>query len=381
MNKAAVDDSAVCSRRSNQSDLVLVVPVLDFGGVEARIAIQVEHMRCIGELRICTFWKPGVIAMRLRAQGIPVDVLGVDPSIKNPKATVHLLTYLREHQPDVLHACIGEANWHSLIAGTLAGVPVRIVEEVGIPSRSALTKRVFPLLYRLAHRVIGVSQATCDFLVERDGVPEEKVRLVYNAADATFFERPLPDERSNDAPFRILSVGRLAPVKNQAMLVRAFAELHRTHPHSELVLVGEGPSRPELEAVIAELGIHEAVHLLGFRSDIRHQLANADLFVLPSHSEGFGIALVEAMACEVPVLSSNVGGAGEVMAGLDPAFLLSPGDEKGWVATMERILTMPVEKRKALGRQCRELVIERFSPEAYVTALEDLYAEALAERT
>ena len=210
--------------------------MLDFGGVESRILIQAEEMRDrVGELRVCTFWKAGAAAERLRGQGIPVDVLGVDPSIRNPRATARLTAYLRKHKPDILHACIGEANWHGLIAGALAGVPVRIVEEVGMPSRSALTRRAFPWLYRLAHRVVGVSQATCDFLAGPDGADPAKVRLVYNAADAAFFEEPPADDRAPDAPFRVLAVGRLDPIKNQAMLIRAFGRLCEQVPERRAV--------------------------------------------------------------------------------------------------------------------------------------------------
>jgi glycosyltransferase involved in cell wall biosynthesis len=361
--------------------LLLLVPVLDFGGVETRIAIQVEHMRDrVRELRVCSFWKAGVTAERLRAMGVPVDILGVNPSIRNPRATIALARYLRAQRPDIVHGRIGEVNWHVALAGRLSRVPVRIIEEVGIPTRSALARNAFPWVYRLAHRVVGVSQATCDFLIHRDRVPAEKVRLVYNAADRAFFEPVRRKEHPEGAPFRILSVGRLAPVKNQAMLLRAFAALHREHPNSELLLVGEGPSRGELESIVAALGLERSVRLLGFRRDIREQLATADLFVLPSHSEGFGIALVEAMACEVPVLASKVGGAAEVMDALDPAFLLSPEDEAAWTAGMSRMLAMPRNERIALARRCRELVFGRFSPEAYVAALEDLYAEALGER-
>lgn len=362
-------------------NLLMLVPVLDFGGVESRIVIQAEAMRDrVKELRVCTFWKGGAAVERLRGQGIPVDVLGVDPSIRNPSATVRLTAYLRRYKPDILHACIGEANWHGLIAGALTGVPVRIVEEVGMPSRSALTRHTFPWLYRLAHRLVGVSQATCDFLSGPDGANPAKVRLVYNAADVSFFEEPPVDGRSPGAPFRVLTVGRLDPIKNQGMLIRAFGRLREHVPDAELWIAGEGPSRPELESLLLSLGLDDCVRLLGFRDDVRSLLAKADLLVLPSHSEGFGITLVEAMACEVPVLASNVGGAGEVIGELGEGCLLSPTDEEGWTAAMARMATMDPQTLNELGLRARQVAIERFSPQTYIAQLEALYREALAEQ-
>ena len=141
------------------------------------------------------------------------------------------------------------------------------------------------------------------------------------------------------------------------------------YPNAELWIAGEGPSRPELESLILSLGLGDRVRLLGFRDDVRSLLGEADLFVLPSHSEGFGITLVEAMACEVPVLASNVGGAGEVIGELGEAYLLSPTDEAGWTAAMARMAAMDPQARNALGRQARQLVIERFSPETYIAQL------------
>lgn len=368
------------TRPLREARLTLLVPVLDFGGVETRIAIQAEQMRDrVAELRVCTFWKPGATAKRLRSLGVTVDVLDVSPSIRNPRSTLRLARYLREHRPDILHACIGEANWHGLLAGALVRVPVRITEEVGIPTRSALTRRAFPLLYKLAHRIIGVSQATCDFLTEQDGADPAMVRLIHNTADASFFEEPPQDDRPQSMPFRILTVGRLDPIKNQAMLVRAFARLREQIPKAELHIAGEGPSRNELETLIRSLDLSDHVRLLGFRDDVRELLAEADLFVLPSHSEGFGITLVEAMACEVPVLASKVGGAGEVIGELGDQYLLTPTDETGWTAAMARMFEMPTDVRESLGRECRQLVRDRFSPEAYVAALETLYEAALTE--
>lgn len=360
--------------------LLLLIPVLDFGGGETRIAVQAQLMQQrVAELRVCTFRKAGATAERLRAAGIYVDVLDVDPSIRNPRATKKVAKYLRQHRPDVLHACIGEANWHGLLAGAFSRVPVRIAEEVGIPTRSSLSGLAFPWIYRLAHRVVAVSKATCDFLAESDRVDPEKIRMVPNAAAPVYFDDPPSRLVPDGAPFRIVTVGRLDPIKNQALLIRAFARLCEQMPSVELVIVGEGPSRGALEELVKSLNLGDRVRLPGYRNDVRAVLAHADLFVLPSLSEGFGITLVEAMACEVPVLASSVGGAGEVIGELG-SVLLSPHDEEAWTAALERIAAMDPAERRAMGRRARRLAIERFSPGTYIANLEAMYAEVLAER-
>lgn len=357
------------------------MPVLDFGGVESRIAIQAVLMReRVNELRVCTFWRPGAAATRLESLGVAVDVLDVDPSIRNPRATWRLYSYLRRHRPDIIHCRIGEGNWHGLIAGTLARVPVRIAEEVGLPTRSGITKQVFPFLYHLAHRVVGISKPTCRFLIEEDGVDPSKVRLVHNTANPAFFDEPPIDTRADGSPFRTVAVGRLDQVKNQAMLIRAFATLHSSYPDTVLDIIGEGPERTALAALIDELDLGDSVQLLGFRDDVRSQLGSADLFVLPSHSEGLPVSLVEAMACEVPALGSDVGGVSEVMGELGDQFLLQPDDESAWTRAMEQMVLMSKTERNAIGQRARQQVLDHFSPQAYIANLEALYAEALEEQ-
>lgn len=371
--------SASNPKKLKDSKLILLVPVLDFGGVETRIAIQAENMKhSVKELRVCVFWKTGTIAENLKYNGIPVDVLDIDPSIKNPKATLKLYRYLKNHQPDILHTRIGEANFHGIIAGFLAKVPVRIAEEVGIPKRSKLTKLILPFIYRLASRVVGVSQATCDFLVQHDRVDKSKIRLVYNAANNNFFESNVVGTINERFIFRIVTVGRLAPVKNQAMLIAAFASFLEKHPCSELVIVGEGPSRSELETLITQLQLSDFVTITGFKKNILDYLKKSDLFVLPSFSEGFGISLVEAMACEVPVLASNVGGTNEILQDLDDGFLIDPNDQQGWTDAMDKIASMDPSERNDLGKLCRNIAHTCFSPAAYVSNLSELYSETLA---
>jgi glycosyltransferase involved in cell wall biosynthesis len=204
--------------------IVRLLPTLDFGGVESRALLQSElHDRDQFELRVCTFHSDGAAAAAIRERGIPVDVLGQDPSIRNLRATSALARYLAQRRPDVLHASIVEANFHSLLRPpSLRGRPRVIVEEVGSPSHGRLARNVFRLLYRRADRIVGVSQATCDYLTQVDRAPPDKVRLIYNCAAQRFFADASPprpsfvERRAAREPFRLLLVGRMVEVKNRS---------------------------------------------------------------------------------------------------------------------------------------------------------------------
>lgn len=266
---------------------------------------------------------------------------------------------------------------HGLLAGTAAGVPVRIVEEVGIPARGRVGRRLFPTLYRLATCVIGVSDAVVSYLVGQDGVPPAKARRIYNAIEERYME--LRDRAPSSDGFRIFAAGRLAPVKGHADLLRAVAPLLSDETLVTLQIAGDGSEWSALHRLASELQIAERVTFYGHRTDVPELLATSDLFVLPSRSEGFGLAVVEAMAVGVPVVATRVGGVPEVVPAWASEWLVPPGDVEGLRSAVIRMLAMAPEYRAAMGQRLREHAVAHFGPEQYVANLEALYAELLAE--
>lgn len=327
------------------------------------------------DFRVCTFWNDGDAARRVREQGIPVDVLGVNPSVKSPRATAALVKYLRQRQPDILHASISEGIFHGAIGGRIAGVPIRIVEEVGIPSRSPVGQTLFGAAYQLAHAIIGVSQATCD-IVAGEGAPVDRLHLIYNCAAPKFFDNPR-ERAPSDGPLRILAVGRLVPVKNHANLIKAMRRVVDEQPGTTLRIAGEGPLHAELQQQIETLGLAENVDMLGFRDDVHDLLYDSDVFVLPSVSEGCSISLVEAMSTGICVVGSTADGIREVMGDLGDDWLIPHNDTHAWADGLVRMARMSDPDRVALGATARTIAHERFSPTVYndnVTALYDFLA-------
>ena len=371
-------DRAPPSNRLGPVTVIVVLPVLDFGGIESRAAIQAEGMATSEfELRICCFGQDGAAADYIRTLGVPVDVLGVSPSVRNPLATWKLWRYLRRHRPVVLHAVSGSMTVHSLLASAVTRTPVRIVEEVGIPTRGPLGRRMFPLLYRLATRVIGVSDAVIEYLVAEDGVPAGRAVRIYNAIEQRYIDHPR--DKAPSGRWVVLSAGRLAPVKGHADLIRALAPLLNRDSDMELHIAGEGPERSSLEALAVRLGCSQRVRFLGQREDLPDLLAKADAFVLPSLSEGFGLAVVEAMAMGVPVIATKVGGVPEVVPSWAHEWLVPPGDDTPIRETVQRLRSLAPENRDDLGVRLSEHATQQFSPARYIEELEQLYRELLEE--
>jgi glycosyltransferase involved in cell wall biosynthesis len=357
--------------RTRRDGVLLLFPELDFGGVESLAIMQVRAMgdRC---LRVCALDRDGRAASEIRRTGVLVDVLCTAASIRNPIATWRLWRYLRRTRPLIIHARTGAMTFHGLVAATLARVPVRIVEEVGTPSRGRVGRVVFPWLYRLATCVVAVSDSVADYLVCHDGVPEEKIRRIHNAIDDRFFSC---QPSSGGDRFRIVVVGRLVPVKGIDVLLEAVAPLLRSDPEVSVTVVGDGPERGRLEQFAADLRISSSVEFPGYRADIAGLLEKADVFVLPSWSEGLPLALAEAMAAGIPVIATRVGGVPEVVPEWAGEWLVPAGDPSALLGAVGRMRGLDPARRRELGERLRDHADGEYSSRRYVAEMGSLYDE------
>ena len=177
----------------------------------------------------------------------------------------------------------------------------------------------------------------------------------------------------------VLSVGRLSREKAHLDLLEGFNRLRKTKPEisGKLIIVGAGPERPKLETAAASLGC--PVIFTGEVSDVQAFYALADVFVLPSHSEGSPNVLLEAMAENVPVVATAVGGVPEMVENNESALLVPPNDPTSLAASIERVLT-DRELAQRLTKNAALLVDTRYTPENYVRSLVEIYREVLNAR-
>jgi len=171
---------------------------------------------------------------------------------------------------------------------------------------------------------------------------------------------------------RLLSVGRLHPQKGHRVLLDAIARARSAGATLSLLVAGEGAERGALEAQAAGLGLQGHVRLAG-RREVRPLLAAADVFVFPSLYEAAGIALLEAMACALPVVASRTGGIPEVVEDGVSGILVAPGDADDLARALAALERDP-ERRRRLGLAARARA-EAFDVSATVRALEGLYEE------
>ena len=207
-----------------------------------------------------------------------------------------------------------------------------------------------------------------------------EIKVIYNFIDSEYYKRtPGESLRRSLAPNGekiILHISTFRPIKRITDCVEVVARLRKPGGKFavKLLMCGDGPERADAEALAQRLGVADCVQFVGKKpqSVIREYLSVADLFLLPSQSESFGLSALEAMACEVPVIATRVGGIPEVVEEGGCGYLFEIGDVKGMAEAANRVLSDD-HARERLGRRGREIAVSRFATEKIIPQYEALY--------
>jgi glycosyltransferase involved in cell wall biosynthesis len=356
-------------------DVVLVLTSFDVGGTERQM---VELVRRLDVTRfrahLACFHKRGRLLADV-PDTIPIREFPVR-GFANPAAMGQLIAFARwcrRIRASVVHTCDLYGNIFGLPGAVLGSVPVRIANRreilTGDKSRTQLTAQ--RLAYKAAHAVVANSSAARDQL-EREHVPRDRLHVIPNGLDlARFVPRPPRPELRH-----VVTVANLRPEKGHDTVLAAAAQILDRHPDATFTFAGDGPRRDGLEMVARALGIGPRVRFLGECRDVAAVLAEADLFVLPSRSEAFPNAVIEAMAAGVPVVASEVGGIPEVVRHLHTGLLVPPDDVDALANAMVAVMDHPAQA--ATLAECARREVERhYSIERMVERFEHLYSREI----
>ena len=350
-----------------------ILTSLDFGGVERHMEL-IASWRGTGQYshEFLAIGSGGAAEASIARSGCSVCCLNINPKIPNLRALWRLYKYIIKAAPYVVHTHGAEANFHGLIASRIAGVPVRVGEEIGIPARTRTASQIFRFVFSLANVLVAVSAVVERWLLDNGEVKSRKIKVL-NCPVA--FNRIRPSQKTFGDEFVVCWVGRLEKVKNPIAVLHAFARFSTSRPDTKLWIIGDGSLRSELEDQIKELGLQDVVELMGYLPDPESIIINADLFVQSSHSEGFSLALVEAMGIGLPVIVSNVGAAKEIVS----------DGISGWIIdepTVDRIYnslvvaySMSSEALHQMGFIAADAVRKKHSLDIYMEHLHVLYSQ------
>jgi N-acetyl-alpha-D-glucosaminyl L-malate synthase BshA len=260
------------------------------------------------------------------------------------------------------------------VVTTLHGTDITLV---GIhPSFQAITS--FSILR--SQGITTVSQFLKDQTVRDFGVAPEDIEVIPNFLDTDLYmpgrEPCHRDTLAAPGEKILMHVSNFRPVKRVWDVVSIFAGVAEQMP-ARLIMIGDGPERPRALEAAQAMGVEDRVVFLGKHDAVQDLLPCADLFLLPSESESFGLAALEAMASGAPVVASNTGGLPEVVPHGEAGYLLDPGDVDGMTARAIEILSDPA-RWKAFSEAGRAVAVERFSAAGVVPIYED-YCQRVIE--
>nr|WP_149499739.1 glycosyltransferase [Roseiconus lacunae] len=271
----------------------------------------------------------------------------------------------------------GDKMFWGRLAAYIAGVPViaSALHSTGWPDGVGRLNR---LLTPITDAFIAVADSHGKFLHDFERFPESKVHVIRNGVDCQRF-RADPEARegvrqelglASNTPL-VGIVAALREEKNHLLLVKAAAKLRQRHPDLHWLIVGDGPERTAIESLADELKIRDRIHLLGTRHDTPRLVSALDIFTLCSLNEASPVSILEALACQVPVASSDVGSISESIIPNQTGLLFPSEDLEAMTRAIDQMLGDP-QACKVMGQEGRRLVLETGSLQSMVTGYQNL---------
>lgn len=379
-------------KNSKQIKVMQVISDLDVGGAQEVVRTLAENLEQVGcDSVVCTF-KDGPLTEEIRALGIPVEVLRERQHsiFSGPSFFREILGYRKHLQELVEKYEIDVIQTHLLRSMDFLVMSLRSPKgpKVYWTFQNALfdlrddhlkkhkwllkPKRFsHHILYWLGSKrvdgLIAVSQdVKTSILDTMFGISSEKISIIRNSVDVqryghNFDRDHIRGELGFSEKEQIgVVVATFKRQKGHRYLIEAASELADQFPNFHLLFLGDGELRSEMESLVGELGLEKRIHFLGTRSDVPSILAASDLFILPSLWEGLPMALIEAMASELPVVATRVSGTNEVMIEDETGIVVEPGDSHMLAEGIKKILDDP-NKAKEMGRAARNRVEQLYS--------------------
>jgi glycosyltransferase involved in cell wall biosynthesis len=298
-----------------------------------------------------------------------------------PDATRSFFRIFKESHFDVVHLHNPTPTVYAGMAARAAGVPSIIATRHSLVARPR--RLIVELKYAVAAAccdwIVGICDATVNNMKSIHSVPARKIVRVYNGANPV--SRVAKEQWPQKSGFTLVYVGRLEPVKNHALLLKAFRVALSSMPGLRLWMVGDGSERKTLESMAAELGIASQVTFWGQQLDVAPFFSAADAFIMSSKSEGLPMSLLQAFSLGLPAIVTDVGGMAEVVRLAQAGFTVPVTDPAGMAAAILRLAASD-EERAQFSTNAKETFYSRFTLQAMTDAYMNLYRNtALARRT
>ena len=358
--------------------IVFIITGLGMGGAERQVCDLADQFSQKGH-QVLLIAMTGEIINRPTSDKVKVVTLNMVKSFWGFIRTYRQVSKLiKQFKPDVVHSNMVHANIFSRLLRLTVPFPKLICTAHNTNEGSRIRMLAYRLTDRLCDISTNVSQEAVDAFVAHGAVRPGRMLAMYNGIDTEKFifdtnsRIRLRNELNIDENVSLLlAVGRLNHQKDYPNLLTAFQKLIAEGSLAQLAIIGCGEEQAKLTVIVAEFGLNDRVHFLGLRRDVEKWMSAADVFVLSSAWEGFGLVVAEAMACERIVVATDCGGVREVVG--DCGILVPPKNSGALAKGLEYGLRVSQESAKEQGQLARERIITCYSLSAQAERWLELY--------
>ena len=296
------------------------------------------------------------------------------------RAAFELRNFLKKHQIQIVETFFESSDlWAGFV--TKATSSAKLIwsrRDMGI-LRTNKHRIAYRLMATKPDAVFAVSEQVRQHCIEVDRINPERVLTIYNGLDLSAWNFPPRTIEPSHKPL-ITTIGNIRRIKGHDLFIRAAALIAPNYPNAQFSIAGdvlEPDYFAELQKLIQDLGLSNHFHFAGGIADINQYLATADIFVLPSRSEGFSNAIVEAMAASLPVIATNVGGNAEAVTDGVSGFIVPTEDPEALSEAIAKLLSDP-PRAKAMGSAGQAIMADRFTTDAMMSQITTTYRNLLA---
>lgn len=356
---------------------------LNMGGITIYIQRLAKSLQEQG-VETLVFSGGGMLEEGFRKAGIPLYIHPVrTKTILNPALYFQLqplIRIIKKERINMLHAHTRVMQVLAGLAGRLTGIPV--VTTCHGFYKPKLGRSLFPAW---GVKVIAISELVQEHLEKDMKVPSSRIRMIHNGVDIEELDREYlkltPEQARESFGFPadaqvVGTVARLVRDKGHAFAIKALNILKNAYPQLRLLITGDGPYRRELEKLTAELNLNDKVRFTGNVTDIARAYRAMDIFTLPATwREGFGLSIIEAMTCKLPVIATDIWALSQLIRREETGLLVAPSSEKALADAIERVLTDSAFAQR-LGQKARLEVLSFFTMDRMAREVAEVYRQA-----
>jgi glycosyltransferase involved in cell wall biosynthesis len=355
---------------------------LDYAGAEAQVielAIGFQHKGW--QVQIISMTEPKAYTEELYEQGIELISLNMRKGIPDLRAIFKLKRLIQAFKPDIVHSHMIHANLLARITRLTVKMPVLICTAHNTNEGGKVRMLLYRITDPLCEITTNVSMDAVASYIEKKACPKEKIIFLPNGINLKTFKKNEPDlltirdELGLKDEFIWLAVGRIVDAKDYRRMVEAFSQVVKENPNCTLLIVGEGILRASVEELARSLHVDSKIKFLGIRKDIPRLMNASDAYVMSSLWEGMPMVLLEASACQLPMVATDVGGIREVLRDGISGYLARPADAEHLAEKMRIMMSISKEKRVEMGRNGRDYVFETYDIDAIIARWETMYRQ------